>query len=265
MTLLESLRQRLLGIRTKAQTTAASAYWRAVDAVAQGQEPKVRDDDLLESMQALGKTEDDIDTDAQLLADLKAQEAILATKAATEKNAARLAKEAADLTAEASRLRAAADKATKDAEERQTNRRLAMSSIEAAEREAERLRRQLANRGHQKLRDRVDADDAERECAARLEGLEVALRRAKAELDVAERDLAEAIEDGKREAPKRMVDGELVPDERHLPSVEIWQSARDRKAEAVDRLTREIAETTKATEATPTQESRSPAAEDGTA
>ena len=50
---------------------------------------------------------------------------------------------------------------------------------------------------------------------------------------MAERDLAEAIEDGKREAPKRMVDGELVPDERHLPSVEIWQSARDRKGERI--------------------------------
>lgn len=265
MTLLESLRQRLLGIRAKAQTSAASAYWRAVDAVAQGQEPKVRDDDLLESMESLGKTEDDIDTDAQLLAELKSQEAILATKPATEKNAARLAKEAADLRSEASRLRAAADKAARDAEERQSQRDTALRAIDHAEREAERLRRQLANRGHQKIRDRVAADDAVRDRAELLEKLESDLQRAKAELATAEQDLAEALEDNQPGAPQRLVDGELVPDERHRPTVHIWQQNRDRKADAVAQLTRELAEARNSTAPPTPAESRTPLPEDDTA
>jgi len=241
MTLLDSLRQRLFGIRAKAQTATASAYWRAADAVAQGQEPKVRDEDLLESMQALGKTEDDLEEDAQLLGSLRAQESILATRTAVEKRDAKLLQEAQALSAEAVQLRQEAERKAAEAEHLQKRRSHERTAIENAEREATRLRTVLGQRGHQQLRERVAAEDAARERASRIEGLETQLPRAVADLASAERDLADAINANTRtDLPKRLIDGELVPDERHLPDVEIWQGKRDRAAERVERIRTEL-------------------------
>lgn len=240
MPLLDSLRQRLFGIRAKAQTTAASAYWRTAEAVAHGQEPKVRDEDLLESMQALGKTEDDLEEDAQLLGSLRAQESILATRAAVEKRDAKLLQEAQALSAEAVQLRQEAERKAAEAEQLQKRRSHERTAIENAEREATRLRTVLGQRGHQQLRERVAAEDAARELASRIEGLETELPRATADLASAERDLADAIDANTRNQPKRLIDGELVPDERNLPTVDIWQRKRDRAAERVERIRAEL-------------------------
>lgn len=241
MALIESLRQRLFGIREKAKTTLEAAYWRAAEAVAIGQEPKVRDEDLLESMQSLGKTEDDLEQDAQLLANLRAQESILATRQAVEKREAKLAQEAAELSAQAMRLREDADRKAAEAEQLQKRRSSERTALENAGREATRLRTVLGQRGHQQLRERVAAEDAARERAERIEGLETQLPRAVADLASAERDLAEAINANTRaDLPKRLIDGELVPDERHLPDVDIWRGNRDRAAERVERIRTEL-------------------------
>lgn len=189
MSLLASIRDRIRAARRNHTETAASPYWAVASALARGETPKVRDDVLVASMQSLGKTEDDLDADVQLLVQLAANESAAATLGTARVACTRITGEAADLDAKATKLRDEATQLQRKAEEARHHATGAVSRAEFAVNAAADVRAKLAARGYVTAGDAIATHRSENQRVGRAHELEHQLAAARRELaDVEKND-----------------------------------------------------------------------------
>ena len=251
MSIFHAIRNRIAAVRSKAAATASSPYWKAAEALAAGEEPKVRDEQLLESMRELRKDESDLEGDAQLLAELRAAEVVAMGAGNTRDSVAQLRRQAHALTLEAEKQEAAARANRAECERLSHAAHAAERSAEDAERSAARIKRQLAERGHQAYRVQVAAIDEQQAREAKIGTVEDKLRVARADLANEERALQEQQQ---RRRPDRL-DEQAANDEIDrgvAESLSLRREARDRCADRVRQLEQQLAQL---------QDAASPAAE----
>lgn len=241
MSIFEAIRNRLAAVRSRTAATASSPYWKAAEALAAGEEPRVRDEQLLESMRELRKDEADLETDAQLLAELRAAEVVALGATSTRESVAKLNRQAHSLCAEADQLEATARSRRAEAERLRHSATAAERSAEDAERSAARIKRQLAGRGHQVYRGQVAAIDEQQARETAIGTIEDKLRVARADLANEERALQEQQQ---RRRPDRL-DEQAANDEIDLgvaESLSIRREARDRCADRVRQIEQQLAQ-----------------------
>ena len=244
----QAIRTRIAAVRSKAAATASSPYWRAAEALAAGEEPKVRDEQLLESMRELRKDEGDLETDAQLLAELRAAEVVAMGAGSTRDSVAQLRRQAHALTLEAEKQEAAARANRAESERLSHAASAAERSAEDAQRTAAQLKRQLSERGHNVYRSQVAAIDEQQARENKLAALDDQLRTARADLAVEEQALAQ---EKNRKQPDHLEEQAAEFADRAAESLQIRQEARDRVAAKVLQLEQQRQQLTAAAAAEP--------------
>jgi hypothetical protein len=176
----------LRGTRRTRQSSAEQVYWPACKALAKGEEPTGKATALAEAMDRLGKTEADIERDAQALAELERVEAHAQRRSAARdrltaagRAQAAAEREAAALIAKAEGVRAASAAAVAEARGELT------AATKAEERAAE-LRRVLEQRGCPQFAGEAEQRERQRHVEhveAELRGLATELAEARAAVE----------------------------------------------------------------------------------
>lgn len=228
MNMIDALRNRISAIRRKTAASAASPYWKTIEDLAAGREPKVRDQELDESMTSLGKTETDLARDAELLAELRATEVAVGGAAKARDEASAMGKRATELDRDAEQLLSTARQNRAEAERLRQLASATRSGIDNAERTLAQLRNQLAERGHVACAEHVAAANE------RIDR-QNATDRVESQLAVARTDLA-AVDQALRADVEASARAETI---------ELRTAARDRRAERVRQLEAELANVSK--------------------
>ena len=236
MNILDRLRGTLAKMRAERAETACSAYWRTATSAAMNKEPRDKPEAIASAMEAIGKTDQDLEQDAALLADLAAAEAQLTRESEVHRTVLQLRSRAIDLDKEVEKLRA--DTKAK-ADEAEAARRQASSTehaMQTAREHAAQLRRKLATRGHQQAAAWVADHDAEQRRHYEIEALESALRTAQSELAQANVDLAEAQRRAGRELGPHAFAEERERHQRDQEQMQLREKIVDRRQQRVTEI-----------------------------
>lgn len=240
MNILTSLKDTLAKMRADRAETAGSAYWRTATAAAKNHEPKDKPDAIAAAMEAIGKTTEDLEQDAALLAELAASEAQLLRETELQRTVHQLRARAIELEAAAEKLRAEAKIKADEADAARRQASTTENSMQTAREHAAQIRRKLAVRGHQAAATWVANHDAQNQRRYDIEARENELRTAQTELAQATVDLAEAQKRAGRELPPHALSDVIERHQRDQDQLRLREQIADRSQHRVNELEAEL-------------------------